>query len=222
MPNFIDGVIKFRNEIYGQHKELFEKLADGQSPEAVFIACSDSRVETAMITQTYPGELFILRNAGNIVPPHTSQTGAMTATIEFAMSVLKTPHIVICGHSQCGALQGAMNPDRISHLPHVKEWIGFSRAAVEVVEELAKDKTPAEKMDMLMKQNVILQIQHLKTHPSVLRRLATKELTIHGWVYDIKTGEVQAVDETTGEFHPVDEHYAKLAREVIPPHTCGE
>lgn len=221
VPRFVDGVIKFQNEVYPERKDLFERLAKGQSPEAVFIACSDARVETAMITQTDPGELFILRNAGNIIPPHTSQTGAMTATIEFAMSVLKIPHIVICGHTECGAMLGAMNPDSISHLTHVREWIGYARAAAEVVEELGEGLSQEEKLDMLMKQNVVLQIQHLKTHPSVLRRLAKKELSIHGWVYDIKTGDVFAYDEASGEFSPVDDHYGKLARSVIPNHDCG-
>ncbi|MFC6197567.1 carbonic anhydrase [Ponticaulis profundi] len=221
MPRFIDGVIKFQNEVYPDKKELFERLAKGQEPEAVFIACSDARVETAMITQTDPGELFILRNAGNIVPPHTSQTGAMTATIEFAMRVLGTPHIVVCGHSECGAMKGAMNPDSVKHLPHVKEWIGFAQAAVDVVNELATDETSDdEKMRMLLEQNVMLQLQHLKTHPSVLRRLAAGQLTLHGWVYDIKTGEVSAYDEETDTFSPVDDHYAALARELAKKNSC--
>ncbi len=211
MPRFTDGVVKFQNEVYPEKKDLFERLAKGQSPEAVFIACSDARVETAMITQTDPGELFILRNAGNIVPPHTSQTGAMTATLEFAMSVLQVPHIVVCGHSECGAMKGAMNPDSVKHLPHVREWIGYSRGAAEMVEELGKGCSDEEKMKMLIQQNVVLQIQHLKTHPSVLRRMAKNELTLHGWVYDIKTGAVDAYDQATDTFSPVDDHYAKLA-----------
>ena len=215
MPRFVDGVIKFQNEVYPDRKDLFERLAKGQSPEAVFIACSDARVETAMITQTDPGELFILRNAGNIVPPHTTQTGAMTATLEFAMSVLQVPHIVVCGHSECGAMKGAMNPESVAHLPHVKEWIGFARGAAEMVEELGKDASEEEKMNMLIRQNVVLQIQHLKTHPSVLRRMAKNELTIHGWVYDIKTGAVDAYDAATDSFLPVDDHYAKLAGQAI-------
>lgn len=218
---FVDGVIKFQNEVYPEKKELFERLSKGQSPEAVFIACSDARVETAMITQTDPGELFILRNAGNIVPPHTSQTGAMTATIEFAMSVLGTPNIVICGHTECGAMKGAMSPETVQHLPHVKEWLGFAQGAVDVVLELAAEKSDEEKMKMLLEQNVMLQLQHLKTHPAVLRRLARGDLALHGWVYDIKTGAVDAYDEASGKFIPVDEHYAELARNVVDQHTCG-
>jgi carbonic anhydrase len=213
-------VIKFQNEIYPSKQDLFERLSKGQSPDAVFIACSDARVETAMITQTDPGELFILRNAGNIVPPHTSQTGAMTATLEFAMRVLEVPHIVVCGHSECGAMKGIMNPDSVKHLPHVKEWLGFSQGAMDVVSEIASDKSPEEQMRLLLEENVKLQLQHLKTHPSVLRAMARGALTLHGWVYDIRTGRVDAWDEKDGRFEPVDERYADIAAEFAAGKSC--
>lgn len=200
MPRFVDGVVKFQNEIYPEKKELFEKLSQGQTPEALFITCSDSRIETAMITQTDPGELFICRNAGNIVPPYVNQTGGMTASIEFAMAVLKIPHIVICGHTGCGAMAGAMNPDGLEKLPHVKEWLDFSRAAVEIVNATAADKSEEERMNMLLEQNVILQLRHIKTHPSVAVKLAEGSVTLHGWVYDIKTGAVRAYDKEKGAF----------------------
>ena len=220
MPNFLNGVIKFQNEIYPSKQDLFERLSKGQSPDAVFIACSDARVETAMITQTDPGELFILRNAGNIVPPHTSQTGAVTATLEFAMRVLEVPHIVVCGHSECGAMKGIMNPDSVKHLPHVKEWLGFSQGAMDVVSEIASDKSPEEQMRLLLEENVKLQLQHLKTHPSVLRAMARGALTLHGWVYDIRTGRVDAWDEKDGRFEPVDERYADIAAEFAAGKSC--
>ena len=133
MPHFAAGVIRFQNEVYPEKKELFEKLSKGQDPEALFITCSDSRIETAMITQTDPGELFICRNAGNIVPPHMTHTGGMTASIEFAVASLKVPHVVICGHTECGAMKGAMYPEDLDSLPHVKEWLGYARAAVDAV-----------------------------------------------------------------------------------------
>jgi len=216
MPHFVKGVIKFQNEVYPQKKELFEKLSKGQAPEALFITCSDSRIETAMITQTDPGELFVCRNAGNIVPPHTNQTGAMTASIEFAVAALKVPHIVICGHTECGAMKGALEPEDLASLPHVKEWLGFSKAAVDVVTELAPDANPKERMKMLLEQNVILQLIHLRTHPSVAARLAKGDLKIHGWVYDIETGGVGAYDEALNKFVPVDELYAKEVAALMP------
>jgi len=208
MPRFAYGVTEFQNKVYPEKRDLFEKLALGQSPEALFITCSDSRIETAMITQTDPGELFICRNAGNIVPPHTMHTGGMTASIEFAVAALKVPHIVICGHTECGAMKGAMNPEGLDGLPHVKEWLGYSAAAVATVRHLGEGRSDEERMTMLLEQNVVLQLTHLRTHPSVAARLAAGELQLHGWVYDIKTGGVNAWDEAINAFVPVDRRYA--------------
>lgn len=220
MPKFAAGVVDFQQRVYPEKKDLFEKLAEGQSPEALFITCSDSRIETAMITQTNPGELFICRNAGNIVPPHTNHTGGMTASIEFAVAALKVPHIVICGHTECGAMAGAMNPEGLETLPHVKEWLSYSKAAVHIVDELGSGLSDEEKMHMLLRQNVMLQIQHLKTHPSVAARLAKGDLKLHGWVYDIKTGGVLALDEAGENFVPVDARYAdEIAK--ISAHDCS-
>lgn len=222
MPHFAAGVVRFQTEVFPEKQALFESLAKGQSPEALFITCSDSRIETAMITQTEPGELFICRNAGNIVPPHTQQTGGMTASIEFAVAALKVPHIVICGHTECGAMKGAMNLDGLDGLPHVREWLGYSRAAVEVVNHIGSDLDDAGKMKMLLEQNVILQLTHLKTHPTVAARLAARDLVLHGWVYDIKTGDVTAYDEATGKFIPVHEHYAsEMAALALAKHECA-
>ena len=221
MPKFAAGVIKFQNTVYPEKKDLFEKLSQGQSPEALFITCSDSRIETAMITQTDPGELFICRNAGNIVPPHSTHTGGMTASIEFAVAALKVPHIVICGHTECGAMKGAMNPEGLDSLPHVKEWLSYSRAAVAIVDELGEEKSEEDRMKLLLEQNVILQLQHLKTHPSVAARLAKGDLQLHGWVYDIKTGDVAAYDEDSNSFQPVDTRYAEEVAKLTHDKGCA-
>jgi len=220
MPHFAAGVIRFQNEVYPEKKELFEALSKGQSPEALFITCSDSRIETAMITQTEPGELFICRNAGNIVPPRTTYTGGMTASIEFAVAALNVPHIVICGHTECGAMKGAMDIDGLDALPHVKEWLAFSKAAVSVVDELLPEGDDQERMDLLLEQNVVLQLQHLKTHPSVAARLAKGDLKLHGWVYDIKTGAVKAYDDASNSFEPVDVHYAEEIAAIAGSSAC--
>jgi carbonic anhydrase len=209
MPRFAAGVIRFQNEVFPEKRAFFEKLAEGQAPEALFIACSDSRVETAMFTQTEPGDLFIVRNAGNIVPPHSNHTGGITASIEFAVAALNVPHIVICGHTECGAMKGALNPAALSGMPHVKEWLGFSQAAVEITNVLGKEMSPDKRMKLLLEQNVILQLRHLTTHPKVAMRLALGDLQLHGWVYDIKTGGVSAYDEAQDKFVPVDVRYAR-------------
>ncbi|MEH6559419.1 MAG: carbonic anhydrase [Oceanicoccus sp.] len=222
MPKFATGVIRFQNEVYPQKKELFEKLSKGQAPEALFITCSDSRIETAMITQTDPGELFICRNAGNIVPPHMTQAGGMTASIEFAVAALEVPHIVICGHTECGAMKGAMDLDSLASLPHVKEWLSYTKAAVDVVDAIAPEGASDEtRMQLLLEQNVILQLQHLKTHPSVAARLAKGNLRLHGWVYDIKTGDVKAFDEVENKFVPVDARYAKEVAAMAAASASG-
>ena len=221
MPHFARGVVKFQREVFPEKQELFERLSTGQSPEALFITCSDSRIETAMITQTDPGELFICRNAGNIVPPHTNQTGGMTASIEFAIGALQIPHIVVCGHTECGAMKGAMNRAGLTNLPHVREWLGFAQGAVDIVASLGADLDPDARMRMLLEQNVILQLQHLKTHPTVAVALAQKAVKLHGWVYDIKTGEVCAYDEAAEKWVPVEERYAaELAAVAVDSHTC--
>ena len=221
MPKFAAGVIKFQNTVFPEKKDLFEQLSQGQAPEALFITCSDSRIETAMITQTDPGELFICRNAGNIVPPHSTHTGGMTASIEFAVAALKVPHIVICGHTECGAMKGAMNPEGLDTLPHVKEWLSYSRAAVSIVDELGEGMSDDERMKLLLEQNVILQLQHLRTHPSVAARLARGDLQLHGWVYDIKTGDVAAYDESSDSFVPVDARYAEEVAKLTQDKGCA-
>lgn len=210
MPSFAAGVVKFQNEVFPEKKDLFERLSEGQSPEALFITCSDARIETAMITQTDPGELFIVRNAGNIVPPHSSHTGGITASIEFAVAALKVPHVVICGHTECGAMKGAMDDASLETLPHVREWLDFSRAAVEVANAIGAGANNEDRMKILLQQNVILQLRHLKTHPAVAARLARKELCLHGWVYDIKTGAVEAYDDAKDAFVPVADRYADI------------
>ncbi|MEM7687951.1 MAG: carbonic anhydrase [Pseudomonadota bacterium] len=222
MPRFVLGAMKFQREVFPEKQEMFERLAAGQNPEALFITCSDSRIETGLITQSDPGDLFICRNAGNIVPPHTNQTGGMTASIEFAVGVLRVPNIVVCGHTECGAMKGAMNRDGLGNLPHVREWLGFTQAAVDIVESIGAGMSDAEKMSLLLKQNVMLQLQHLKTHPTVAVAIAQGNLDLHGWVYDIKSGAVDAFDEGMGDWKPLDARYAQddgAAAQAEPVHA---
>lgn len=219
MPKFAAGVVKFQKEVFPHNAALFEKLVKGQSPEALFITCSDSRIETGMLTQSQPGDLFIVRNAGNIVPPHTRDTGSTTAAIEFACIALNVPHIVICGHTQCGAMKGAMNLEGLTNLPHVKEWLSYSRAAVEITNELGKDLDDHARNLLLLEQNVILQLAHLRTHPAVAVRLARGDLRLHGWVYDIADGEVYAFNEESNAFEPVSKRYAAEVAKHLALHT---
>jgi len=207
MPKFASGVVRFQQEVFPARKELFRRLADGQAPEALFITCSDSRIDPNLLTGTDPGDLFICRNAGNIVPPHSAHTGAMTAAIEFALGVLKVPHIVLCGHSNCGAMQGLLDPGGLDRLPHVREWLAHARAAAEIVSARAAELGHADRLRQVTEENVGLQLAHLETHPYAAKALAAGKLTLHGWVYDIAEGEVRALDRQSGRFRPVAAHY---------------
>lgn len=222
MPRFAAGVVRFQNEVFPEKRALFEKLAEGQTPEALFITCSDSRIETAMITQTEPGELFIVRNAGNIVPPHMTNAGGITASIEFAAAALNVPHVVVCGHTNCGAMAALMRPSLSADLPHIREWLGYAAAALDHVRVKGEGLDDEARLAMLTEQNVVLQLQHLKTHPAIARRLAKGDLQLHGWVYDIKSGGVDAYDEASGKFQPVDIRYAAEMAALATKDGCGK
>lgn len=209
MEKLVSGIAKFQKTLFEHHKQLFVELAQQQNPEVLFITCSDSRIDPNMITQTQPGEMFICRNAGNIVPPHAPTTGGITATIEYAVAVLKVKHIVVCGHTDCGAMKGAMDPDSIKHLRHVSDWL--SHCAPAIARVAARNETMSHSQLLeLTEENVILQLQHLRTHPEVAARIAAGNIILHGWVYDIRHGEIHCYEETTGSFVPVSEHYAHI------------
>ncbi len=204
MEEILKGVRFFQKNVFPKRQAEFAKLATGQDPEVLFITCSDSRLDPCLVTQTVPGRLFICRNAGNVVPPHTNQTGGMTASIEYAVEVLKIEHIIVCGHTDCGAMKGALEPESLGALPHVKEWLGHCRAAAAVVKEKHGDLTSAY-LEEITQENIKLQLQHLRTHPSVAAKLATGRINLHGWLYDIESGQVNTLDWQTGEFVPLIE-----------------
>jgi carbonic anhydrase len=207
MEQIFAGILRFQEDVFPQRKDLFERLANGQHPQALIITCADSRVDPNLVTQADPGEIFICRNAGNIVPPHSNHTGGMTASIEFAVAALRVPHIVVCGHTDCGAMKGAMNPEGLDELPHVCDWLSHSQAAVKVTKRLHGDESKSIQLRRLTEQNVLLQLQHLKTHPYVAAAIAAGEVELHGWVFDIETGQMLAHNEENGEFEPISQHH---------------
>lgn len=210
MEKLVSGIAHFQKTIFQDNKPLFSELAKGQNPEVLFITCSDSRIDPNMITQTKPGDLFIARNAGNMVPPHVQHfTTDMDASIEFAMEVLNVRHIVICGHSDCGAMKGAMNPDAVKHLPHVSNWLSNCSTACARVKARNGELDYGHLLE-LTEENVVQQLKHLETHPSVAAKLATDSVFLHGWVYDIEHGNIFCFEKSSGGFVPVSEHYANL------------
>ena len=203
MNKILAGVARFQNEVYPKQRALFQRLARGQQPDALFITCADSRINPSLITQTEPGELFICRNAGNIVPPHGGMTGGMTASIEYAVAALHVPHIIVCGHSHCGAMKGVMYPETTKGLPHITDWLKYSQAALHVVDATSPGLDEDERMQALIEQNVLAQIRHLETHPHVAAQLASGKIQLHAWIYEIESGQVLAYDQQSRRFAPL-------------------
>ncbi len=211
MKKVMQGVSRFKKEVYPKHKELFEKLSTGQEPEVLFITCSDSRIDPNLLTQTAPGDLFLVRNAGNIVPPHGIDPGGTVASVEFAVGALGTTEIVVCGHSDCGAMKGALAPEGLGDFPHVCRWLGHADAAVKVVKENHADLEGKEQLQLMIRENIVAQLQNLKTHPFVAARLAAGKVRLHGWVYDIGEGEIYSYNLEDRSWAPLsDDEIAQI------------
>jgi carbonic anhydrase len=191
MKRLIDGALRFQGEVYHEHRDLFRELATGQQPEALLITCSDSRVVPDMIVQAKPGDMFVCRNAGNIAPPYSDVTGGVTATIEYAVSVLNVRHIIVCGHSDCGAMKALLHPEKLKAMPAVRSWLHNAARAEVVVRENHPDLDEKARIEALIEENVLAQLDNLRTHPCVASRLKAGALNLHGWVYDIESGQIR-------------------------------
>ena len=222
MDDIFSGASRFRCDVFPSHKDLYARLAThGQQPKALIVSCSDSRVVPELITQSGPGELFVCRNAGAIVPPYgDGETGGVSATIEYAVSALGVRDIVVCGHSDCGAMKGLLNPDALKAMPSVAAWLGHGRAACEVVRDAyPADLSASERLTALIQENVVAQLAHLRTHPSVASALAQGRLTLHGWVFDLATGALEVLDGEDGAFRPLRDDAAPPVAQR--PHARG-
>ena len=205
MDRLIEGFAKFRTEVLPRQRPLYKTLAwEGQTPSTLMISCSDSRVMPEILTQCEPGEMFVTRNAGNIVPPHGSEAaGAVTSAIEYAVKGLGVRHIVVCGHTDCGAMKALLKPESLATMPAVAAWLGHCSCIRDafVCDDGASD---AERARALAMENVTAQLDNLETHPCVAAGLAAGELTLHGWLFDIDAGQLLAMDAATGAFAPID------------------
>jgi carbonic anhydrase len=205
LNSLIKGVNDYHAGAFQQHRETFEKLTEGQKPKALFITCSDSRVDPTMVTGSEPGSLFIIRNAGNIIPPYGAANGGEGATVEYALMALNIKNIIVCGHSHCGAMQGLMSDGGLENLPSVADWLGHARTTRLIV----KDRHPDLEGEPLVveagRANVLVQLDNLKTHPAVALRLAQGQLRLHAWIYTFEKGEMLSYDEATGEWGPLTE-----------------
>ncbi len=196
VEKLLRGISRFQKQVYPEHQELFQRLALGQRPDALFITCADSRIDPCLLTQTKPGELFICRVIGNVVPPYPDAVGGVSATIEYAVGVLRVPEVIVCGHTDCGVMRGALNPDALEAYPNVAAWLRYVKV------ERREPEPGAELLLALTEENVVAQLQHLRSHPAVAARLDRGDLALHGWVYHIGPGTVTAYDEASRRFEP--------------------
>lgn len=200
MEKLLAGMVRFQNEVFPRNRHLYQQLAREQQPETLFICCSDSRVVPHELTQTLPGELFICRNAGNIVPAHGDVLGGVSATVEYAVQVLKVKHIIVCGHSDCGAMRAVLHPDKVKSYRAVARWIRHAESVSAIAHELHRGLDDEEMLNLLIEENVIAQLHNLVTHPCVAAKMRAGWLQIHGMVFDIATGEFRILDRDTERF----------------------
>lgn len=205
MKSFVQGALQFRKQTFPRMSTLFRQLAHSQTPNTLFITCSDSRVVPELLTQQDPGDIFVIRNAGNIVPSYSAEPGGVTATVEYAVGVLGVADIVVCGHSDCGAMTAIATCTCMDHLPAVSAWLRHADAA-KAVSQARTHADDAARVASMVHENVVAQLANLRTHPTVALALEQGRLTLHGWVYDIASGAVETLDGATGKFVPLDAH----------------
>lgn len=210
MDRILKGLSRFQKSVYPKQRDLFQKLALGQRPDALFITCADSRIDPCLLTQTQPGQLFICRVIGNIIPPYPDAIGGVSATIEYAVAVLGVPDVIVCGHTDCGVMKGVLSPDALEPLTSVSAWLNYAQPARQAVADLRQKQTDAEHLLAVAERNVVEQLGNLKTHPSVATRLEQGDLQIHGWVYHIGEGTVTSWDAGRDDFTPLRSSKSKL------------
>jgi carbonic anhydrase len=202
MQKLVDGIHYFQNEGFGTQRELFHRLSQGQNPLACFITCADSRIDPNLITNTDPGDLFIVRNVGNIVPPHGTSNGE-AAAIEFAVVGLEVKDIIVCGHTDCGAMKGLLGLAEIDEMPNLKTWLGHAEATRRIIKENYQQHQGTALTTVTAEENVLVQLEHLRTLPAIAARLARGDVRLHGWMYKIETGQVFRFDPNQRQFLPL-------------------
>jgi carbonic anhydrase len=194
------GVLRFRKKVFPIRRAIYEELAQHQDPQVLFITCIDSRVDPAELCDADPGDMFAERTPGNLVPIYSENRSGISASLEYAVTALKVTDIIICGHSDCGALKALLTPEKLEALPAVERWLHYADEAIDAVNTLYPNAPAAEKLHHLCQQNVIAQLAHMRTHPCIQRRLKEGNLRLHGWVYEIHSGEVHRYDPEAGAF----------------------
>jgi carbonic anhydrase len=214
MQQLLTGYAVFRSKVFPQHSPLFANL--DEEPRALFITCSDSRVMPEMITQCAPGDILCCRNIGNLVPPPEETASGVAATIEYAVHTLRVPDIVVCGHSDCGAMRALLDEGRLRDMPLVRSWLSHAGPMAHAFRGVMQDPRvwpEDERLRVLTELNVVAQLRSLSAYPPVARALSRGRLRTHGWVYEIPTGEIHCLDPADGTFRPLLEG-AQIAEPV--------
>lgn len=203
MQRLVEGHKRFLKEVFPERRSQFHLLAESQAPEWLFITCADSRVVPDLIVGTGPGDLFISRSIGNVVPVSMGDVDGVTATIEYAVEVLKVPHVILCGHSDCGAMKAALDRKALEQLPKAKRWLQHVEGAFTHRQPPNPDDGEHAELCSLIRGNVVAQLINLKSQPAVARAISQGRLQVYGWYYDILTGRIEQYDEDQRRFSPL-------------------
>lgn len=218
MKKLMKGIREFQSKYYCQYYDLFEQLAHGQHPTVLFITCSDSRIDPNLITQTQPGDLFVIRNAGNMIPPYGATNGGEGAAVEYAVHALGIEQIIVCGHSNCGAMKGLLKLESLSdQMPLVHDWLKQAEATRRLVKENYASYDGDELLEITTAENVLTQLENLRTYPIIHSRLHQGKLKLYGWLYSIETGEVLTYDADHHAFLPPQGPVLEEPSEKLPP-----
>lgn len=208
MNRLIQGLNQYRSGVFSNQEHMFKKLAEGQNPDYLFITCCDSRVQPEVLLQADPGELFILRNIGNLVPPHGAGS-SVEAAVEYSIRALGIKDIIVCGHSHCGAMAAVLNPESLADLPTVSAWLTYADATRRIMQENYSHLEGDDLLNAAIQENVLVQLEHLMTLPSVAPALMRGELKLHGWVYRFETGSVLT-------YSPESNSFSEVGNELLP------
>jgi len=200
MQRLIEGHEKFLAEVFPRKRDQYHLLAESQAPEWLFITCSDSRIVPDLILGTGPGDLFISRSIGNVVPVSMNDVDGVTATIEYAVDVLKVPYVILCGHSDCGAIKAAINRTGLDKLPKANRWLQHVEAAFSHRQPLKSDDGEHAELCSVIRGNVVAQLVNLKAQPAVSRAMREGRMQVFGWYYDILSGRIEQFDEEERRF----------------------
>lgn len=212
MRNLIHGIVEFRQNLNTERRALFKKLALGQKPDVLFIACSDSRVVPNLFASTNPGDLFVVRNVGNLVPPASAGHGeaSVQAALEFSVFSLKITDIVVCGHSECGAIEALIHGVDATCCPHIASWLKYGKESLSRSREGLNLHPQLSENNLVSQLNVLQQIDHIMTYPFIREQVEKKKLRVHGWWFDISQADVYCYEPSLSQFVLIDEKEAEL------------